>query len=493
MGFDGYIQLSADVFVDNRIFVDAEFGDDASGERENKTKPFATIDAALAVYQSGDTVEVHGDHTITSSITIPADTRVIFEFAEGSSVTGDLTDQLIDTANSNASYQINGNGTFRNDTTVATGQVRVFGGDVEILGARSISTGIGSICNNWRNIKNVPEFYSESGTAVFVLTNAEHDGQTQGVIENVYFGKVGGPGYPMVSILTSTSTAVSRQDLLCRNCTFVGESATALGTLNFANANGNMFMNFEGCNLISLDRQRCAIYSGNQNHIVFKNCYLEANADLGVINVAGDNKTIFRDCAFKNNSTSSTFGAVNSAKVAPPEFHGVNRMETQGTISVSSNSEVKIQNHGVIIANTGPVFCNSQIWEATGVVEPPTVGDIFRITANDGTFVEYTVQGGDTESDVYDGLVAACLVEKAKQINDFAFWNYIRLGVGPYRIRMTAINADHNYNVSIGQTWSVSVTVGSDPFALINSDPSPQTACFVMVGGEFIIQDTLEI
>src|SRR5258708_1899195 len=45
--------------INNTVFVDRQFGNDSTGTREDETRPFKTLTAALAVALPGDTIYVH--------------------------------------------------------------------------------------------------------------------------------------------------------------------------------------------------------------------------------------------------------------------------------------------------------------------------------------------------------------------------------------------------------------------------------------------------
>ena len=67
-----------DVVTGNTVFVDAVFGNDATGVRQGA--PFATVAAALAVAQAGDSVIVRpGTYDLPAGITIPANVSLTGE------------------------------------------------------------------------------------------------------------------------------------------------------------------------------------------------------------------------------------------------------------------------------------------------------------------------------------------------------------------------------------------------------------------------------
>jgi len=107
-GFGGNISVSGSKY-ENKVFVDATYGDDVTGERENPSKPYKTILKAVTEALSDDVVIINGDHVITSTIVLPLpNTFYVLEFLEGSSLTGDFLGALISTSNGTQNYEIHG-------------------------------------------------------------------------------------------------------------------------------------------------------------------------------------------------------------------------------------------------------------------------------------------------------------------------------------------------------------------------------------------------
>lgn len=489
MGFTGQIS-AATTKVEATLYVDATYGDDATGERENPGKPYATIGGAMSDVQDGDRVIVNGDLTITSSIIVPNNTHVIFDFLEGSSLTGAINAPLIDDASATSSCELHGRGVFRNDPPATSSSVRIFDIDIDVFGAKSMSSTSGRIfdASKWKNVKNVDEIYVEQlfGVVFQVGINPDHDGINGGVVENVFVGKIGGPQFDCNGIQTTTAGLAVKQNLVLRNVTVTCEGIFGLACLLLDTGTGNLSILAKDCNFIGLNRHR-VIRSQGDNNTRFVNCYFENNADLFGVNVESLGDVEFDNCSFKSNGSGVPIFINNNAENNPPKFFGVNKFENAGAAAsiILSSQNVECPIYGSILGNKPVQMLGTQQWDLTGVSSTPTPGDDFTVTANDGSTATYTVQGGDTEEDVYDGIISACDAEKSLDANDFKNWTFTKIGAGPFTLRILNTDTDSNYDLVDNESWSWSTT-GSDP---IVQPSEPVVGGFVHIGGNVDVDD----
>ncbi len=490
MGFDGYMNLGSDLLVDNKIFIDADHGNDTTAERENASKPFATLQAAVNAYQEGDEMIIAGDHVLTASVVLPVSASVFkFNFTIGSSLVADLAAALIAVTNNTQLIEIHGSGTFRNNSSTVTGSARVFSGPVEIFGAKSISTLQGTVLGGgqWRNIRNVEEFYNDQGSILSVFDNPQHDSLNAGFVENVTLGKIGVNNVSTNGLVLNALPA-SIQRVTFNNVKIIGESLIGTACLLSSTGNGNLRLTMNNCRFIGLSRQR-VITSGGDNYVEFNNCYFECNADLAGVNIGNGSKYTFTDCSFKSNGGAAPIIMSANAEIDPPQFHGVNTVEAFGSFSILSRQQVKCPNYGVIASNKPPQTIGTQLWDLYGVSNTPTPGDVFTVLADDGTTASYTVQIGDSQLVVCTGIRDACIAKGNEGNNDFENWTFIVIGsLGNFGVRITNTDTDYNYSTEEGEVWTWSTT-GADP---IVQPAVPVNVGFVIVGGEYKIDDTLK-
>ncbi len=81
------------ILTNDVVYVDAEYGNDKTGQRENRTKPFTTLNAAMDVAEAGDTIIVWpGDYTANAlnnaDLTWQLTSGVIISCVEGSLFNG---------------------------------------------------------------------------------------------------------------------------------------------------------------------------------------------------------------------------------------------------------------------------------------------------------------------------------------------------------------------------------------------------------------------
>ena len=99
----------AATFVSNTVFVDVIYGSDATGVREDFSRPFATAAAAQTVAQSGDTIEFRpGTHTFSSSL---GKDGLTYEVTDGAILTTSSGNMFSDSGG-NVSFDITGRGKF---------------------------------------------------------------------------------------------------------------------------------------------------------------------------------------------------------------------------------------------------------------------------------------------------------------------------------------------------------------------------------------------
>ena len=493
MGFRSVLSLGGEsVLVENKVFVDATYGDDATAERENPNKPYLTIPAALVDYLEGDIMVLNGDFVSLVSIGLPwADTFVnhfVMEWLEGSSLTVDLTDTLFKTTIAAQTYEIHGRGVFRNDTVTSTGSTRVFGGKVEIFGAKSISSGAGSLVDGggWKNIRNVEEFYTEQNTIMSVFINPLHDGSQGGFIENVHFGKLGHDGYSTNSIVTSTAGLAVDQILYINNCTMTNSSTFGLSVLLIGNGNNFFKVKVKDSRFIGNDRQR-VIFNQVGALADFTNCYFENNADLPSISTGGTSVTHMTDCSFKGNGVGAQTSTTADAEL---HFHGTNRMQNvSGPWTMIGITEDDYYNTGVLMLNKPPINPALQYWNFTGISEPPNVGDQFTITANDGNFITATVLALDTQNDILERLRLAWIAKGEEALpNDFTHFTPQVVGaIGLQWLRGLVTDVDYAYDLEEGEAWTWSTT-GAEP---INTPSALNNTGVSIIGGEVNIDANL--
>lgn len=477
--------------VENTVFVDAAYGDDVTAERENPSKPFLTIPAALAVYLEGDVMILNGDFVSLVSIGLPNPVvHFVMEWLEGSSLTADISDSLFKTTIAAQSYEIHGHGTFRNDNAFVSGSTRCFGGRVEIFGAKSISTFRGGVFSGggWRNIRNVEEIYTESGTAVSVFPNVEHDGITGGFIENVHFGKIGHAGFPMNAIVTSMAPLLANQYLTLNNVQAVGSSLSGLSVFLIGNGSAFFKVKAKNCRFIGNTRQR-VVNIQTTNQASFHDCYFESNADLTGVSANGTVVAHFTDCSFKSGANATTILVTADAQIY---FHGTNQHETvTGTKTLGGVTEDDYYNTGVLLLNKAPQNAGLQFWEFLNISEPPTVGDSFTITANDGNSITEIVLLGDTQNLILARLRDTWIAKGEEPLeNDFTHFTPSVVGIiGTQKLRGIAIDVDFNYDLEENEAWTWSTT-GLDP---INVPTALNSTGASIVGGEVNIDANLTV
>lgn len=96
--------------INNTLFVDAQFGNNFTGLREDETKPFKTLAVALLRAEPGDTIYVHPGEYNENSLILK--NEVNWFFSEGASIVNSTTGTSIFIINSDVTSTITGYGIF---------------------------------------------------------------------------------------------------------------------------------------------------------------------------------------------------------------------------------------------------------------------------------------------------------------------------------------------------------------------------------------------
>jgi len=484
MSLNGNLRISTK--VENKVFVDATYGDDVTGERENPSKPYKTILKAVTEALSDDIVIINGDHVITSTIILPLpNTFYVLEFLEGSSLTGDFLGALISTSNGTQNYEIHGRGVFRNPYTLSpsNAQARVFstngGGTFEIFGAKSISCFSGRTVsdNDWLNIKNVDEIYSEGYFHFITGFNSQRDGITYGFVENCKFGN------PAGTRGTYAQTFSNDQIVVFNNCEFTGGSGSGVALGLIGGANNSEFY-FNNCRIIATNIGGRAVWNiVGENKSYFTDCVIYSESSNG-LQITSSSYVRVTDCKIK----AGAFGVVRLGS-AVVEFDGVNRIEAGASTSVTSTIEFPSRVNGTLKANKPYQSPDTQVWNFLDVDLNPVLGDIYTVTANDGTEITYTVIAADTSLEVYNGLVAASVVKGSESINDFTHFTFNLVGVSPWSMVAVANESDYNYDLNGGETFAFTCS-GAD---VVNIGAPTSTGGFATLGGDVLVDENLTL
>lgn len=488
-GFGGYI-AGGNLPKDKRIFVDPANGDDATALVYREDKPFATIQAAADAFSDGDVIECTGDIAVPSQVIFGNNaTKFVLDFKEGCTVTNGFVDlqPLFDTA-SGVDYEIHGRGEFYNGTTASPGSnaTRVFdanNGSFEIFGAKTISSYSGIPINPsaWINIRNVERIFSELSINFITGYNAIRDGVVAGFIENCNFIRPTGQGITIIQALGND------QRIVINNCVFRGGGGGGTA-VNLSSSVGNLsYFEFNDCRFASDFASSYAVWcSQGENFFKFNRCHFE-NQNNFTVALSGTCHVDFQDCNFISTGSASLRIVSTSQEVS---FSGTNKMFAGGSATISSVLQNKVRNTGVILANKRPFFTGTQVWRVGGVSEPPVAGDIYTVTANDGTQASYTTLGGDTQNDVLIGLRDACIAQGQATNNDMTDWIFTVVGaVGSQELQILASHPDYNYDLNEGETWDATTT-GSD---VLTTGLVAGSGGFAMVGGSFILDENLTI
>jgi len=147
---------------DNTVFVDAEFGDDGTGVRQNFLMPFQTIAGAIQAAAIGDKIVISpGTYTHIGTITVNKRLTLMMEGVVIQSPIGQLAPTLQFNATS-AGSRIFGNPNFIGDT----------GTVLDITGGTSVSLEIGDISSISTTF---PAIHIDASQASIVAGNISHD------------------------------------------------------------------------------------------------------------------------------------------------------------------------------------------------------------------------------------------------------------------------------------------------------------------------------
>lgn len=480
MPFGGRINVGSDVTWNGVIMVDDVNGSDASGTRNIVSKPFKTIAAAYAVYQEGDLIRVlSGTYTFTSSLSMSVHNEVHFDFIEGSKVTGSFLGQLFVSVTPTLTYFFHGRGEFRNDNVSLNASAGITSGRVWVKGAKKISSASGTLfgtSNGWLNLENIDDMFTEKTGSTFSFTNnANHSDPLYGNVKNCK--KIGDPLYPITVALASQ---IADTSLVVENCGIYGDG-TQYTLTSFGDNNVAKFVN---CRFIALDYRGFVVRGKN---IQFVNCHFQ-NEDNGLSTVyveGNDNTVSFIDCTMRNNGLGKALRTLAGVRL-----EGVNKCYTAGAGALTGQTQSLNKVDGTIYVNAMNSLNPDQIWRFEANTTPPTVGEVYTITAPGGDFIDYTVIALDTRTEVINGLAAAWAVEAAASIDGlFAKFNNLTLTLGAvdWIIQATALDPNDNLDTDNG---FVSSTDGADNF-----DTSFITiADFSWKGnGKLMIDENLEV
>jgi len=485
MGFSGHINIASDTIWNGIIMVDPVNGDDGTGERNVINRPFATIDAAYAVYQEGDLIRVlPGTINLLAAVNFNngALSELHIEWLEGSKIVGDIAGQLFNCVTGHRIYWY-GRGEFRNDNVTLGNNVAAIGasGKYNIKGAKKISMASGTAfgaTGGWELIENVEEIYSENGYTLIASTNP-WDNAYKGIVRNCK--KIGDLAYPFgISFGYSNNNT-----FVIENCNIFGSGAsnTYVGYFSISNGKGALITN---TNFIS-DTFR-AVSAGD--NVKFVNCHFQQNSGVNetVITNSSTGRTIFENCTFRHKDNGRAMRVLSDA-----EFHGVNKFYTELSVeAVYGFDDEPSINTGTIYANkmnTG-LIPPAQTWSFPINTDPPTAGETYTITAPDATSISYLVQPADTRTDVINGLAAAWDAEVLATSDGFfaKFDNkVINLGPSVWRILATAIDSNDNLDPDNGFVFD---TDGTDNVSYV---PTAISGFFWTGPGKFFIDENMVI
>lgn len=480
----------------NRAHHVMETGDDLRAKQYSPRRPFKTIQACLDnVYEDGDIIVVwpgeydEEDVTITASATI---TDVHIYYMENAIINLSTDDTKYITPSGSVNYHIHGRGQFNHSGSFAgASDVAIFEAasgtsTFFIHGAKSIICDDGyPFSNRWGNIENVDLIWAKDDASIGINTTTvvnpfkSRNGRDTGIIRNI---KECIAGSKAITVNTA-----STESIRIENCNFTGgPNAIYAGQSNTTDAR----VKWINCTFRN-DNER-AFYC--QGYMRFFDCkFQNDSATLPAVwvddpvNPQTNPRPLFYNCDIKN--VGGSIGILNQGAA---RFSGLCRIygEQQPYHAVRGFVETENVIDGTVEVNNTTQSAQLQVWIFNLLTTPPTVGEIYTITAPDTSSISYTVLGGDTRTDVNDGLVAAWLAEQiAEPTGDFAKFTPVAIN-GPtlWRIFATAVNADDNLNPA---NTFVPTTSGTDSFTL---NATPLTEGWAWKGsGKFIVNDDLFI
>lgn len=417
-------------------------GSDLTGQPYSLSKPFASIQYVLDNhYQEGDLIEVWaGAYTLSSALILQNFDEIHINFQPNASLTANLDQPMIQ-AVTNLKLYVYGRGEFRNDSpNLASNQGAVFaGGNPDILGARSISAQSGTLfgtTGGFQLLQNVDEMFVDTDAPVITVSTNEHDEVYNGIIRNCK--KIG----DITKLGTAISATVTANDsLIIENCNFY--------TLGANNRYAGVFAQSTNGGTRVID---CSFFTENFRTVIgsakteFSNCHFQNNSNLETV-ISTGGRPQFENCTFANYGVGAAVRVLNDM-----EFEGVNKMYTAG----GANAIIGFDDHICLV--NGTVYANVMQDQAPPfntwffvVNEPaPTVGEIYSITSPDGLeTISYTVQAGDTRTEVINGIEAAYFAYiAANDTSIFAAYGNTQKLLGPtvWRFGITPFDANDNVN-----------------------------------------------
>lgn len=447
------------------IVVDDVYGDDTTGEVDNLAKPYKTIEAAVAVYQDDYMIQVNsGTYLFIASLltNIAASLNIHIDFKTGANVIGNILTPLFNTINSNQILHIYGNGYFSNAGTGAGASV--FAVQTKIFGAEQIhSVNATPIALNWILIQNVNKLLSDNSYDLQVVNQDNKNGIDSGIVKNVNIGAE--DSFLGIRIDSQIQTI---------KCLFENCSVVANGFPLFGNSINNNSV-FKNCNFRVTGTNRRVVFAGGK--LRFYDCNFENDSTSPTVQILGDGAE-FTNCRLKNNSNGECIYTAN-----PIKWNGVNYIQGR----LNSQSDVNQYINGTIYTNQLPTQFGLQFWDMVLTQDVPTVGIDYFIDSPDGSTITYTIQPGDTRTEIINGLHAAWDAKAAELNNDFA--NFTPSSVdGPtvFYIKGTALSQDFTMSQTNG---FVPGTTGADTFTTFGS----QSLGFTTVGGNLQIDENLTL
>lgn len=471
-----------------------ETGDDLRAKQYSIRRPFKTIQACFDdVYEDGDIIIIWPgvydyEDSIVFTTKVGTVSNVYLYYHENAIITvaADDTPYIVAPAVA-VNYHIDGRGQFNHTGEFASiTDTAIFGsstGIVFIHGAKSIVCAEGiPQGNSWGNIENVDLIESGNSYAIYasvVNPFAPRNGRDIGVLRNLKLvrGFEGGFG------LTNPSS----EHILAENCNF---EALAGGTYaGYTDGDGHR-ATWINCTFKN-DSGRCVYVKGYERFIncKFQNGHATLECvkvdDTGISQDYNNYRPVFDNCWFRGDG-----GGVAILTQGPAMFAGVNRAygETQPYHAVQGFQESENVIHGVLIVNDTTAGAAAQMWQFILGTDPPTVGEIYTITAPDTTTVSYTVVALDTRTIVANALAANWATQAAADpTGDFAKYTPLALTGPTYGVQATAIDPDDNFDPEAGFVPSVS---GTDSFTSIY----PLTDGFSWKGtGNFEVDEELMV
>lgn len=351
------------------LFVDPN-GNDATGTKGDNSKPFLTIEAAVAAASSGDTVEVMpGSYTPVSNL---AKNGVTFYFYPGSIVTKTTSGAIFDysaSATYTSDINILGYGSFYKTTT--SGEVFLLTGNTNLL-TINLSGNIASATNS-----NTIYIYNTTST-IYIL--------------NFNINKVISSGGVALSIFDYYNTGVIQKSILNigqvistggKSIVLRGVSSSKVD-LSYTNSSVDDAFYLQGCFNMNINVGECKTSSG-YGFNAFSGCYgvklsIGYTNTLNVattINFTGESNLGYVSGNLyggRFNQLNVTGGVVENAIVNEGTFSGglsnINIVEgyrylytiNGGTVNMNGNTELATADGNIITLSSGTLNINGNIY-----------------------------------------------------------------------------------------------------------------------------------